>query len=377
MFKLIVRLALLAMVAPLMAASANAQAKFPERTIRLVVPFAAGGGVDTYARLIAQRLQDKLSGAVIVENRAGANSTLGGNYVMQAAPDGYTLLFSASTHISARLVMAKAPYDPIADFTPVARVGLAPMLVIMAPNKPQKTSPKSLKRRASARRVERRDTRARFARAPCDDRLRQPCGLCAADHSLSRHRAGAERRRGRARPALHRRHDRAVADGAGRQRQAARHHGKDPQQARARNSDHRRKRHAGARHSFLVRGLGPKGMPDDLVNASTASSTRSRPNLPRTASSTHSASTSSPRRPNSSRASRPTTWRERRAAQVGGTSSRSSRAVPHGCGMFFCLSHWRISPISRFWVAMISRAKCWFPASLPNLRTISAMSIAP
>ncbi|MGZ5841474.1 MAG: Bug family tripartite tricarboxylate transporter substrate binding protein [Xanthobacteraceae bacterium] len=139
MFKLIVRLALMAMVTPLIAPGASAQAKFPERTIRLVVPFVAGGGVDTYARLIAQRLQDKLGGAVIVENRAGANSTLGGNYVMQAAPDGYTLLFSASTHISARLVMAKAPYDPIADFTPIARVGLAPMLVIMAPNKPQRT----------------------------------------------------------------------------------------------------------------------------------------------------------------------------------------------------------------------------------------------
>src|SRR5258707_15248679 len=127
MFRLMVRFALIALVTLLTASIGNAQTKFPERTIRLVVPFAAGGGVDTFARLIAQRLQDKLGGAVIVENRAGANSTLGGNYVMQASPDGYTLLFSASTHISARLVMAKAPYDPIADFTPVARVGLAPM----------------------------------------------------------------------------------------------------------------------------------------------------------------------------------------------------------------------------------------------------------
>ncbi|MEN3374959.1 MAG: hypothetical protein V7604_314 [Hyphomicrobiales bacterium] len=138
MFKLMVRFVLMAMAAALIASGANAQAKFPERTIRLVVPFAAGGGVDTYARLLAQRLQDKLGSTVIVENRAGANSTLGANYVMQAAPDGYTLLFSASTHISARLVMAKAPYDPIADFTPIARIGVAPMLVVMAPNKPQK-----------------------------------------------------------------------------------------------------------------------------------------------------------------------------------------------------------------------------------------------
>ena len=138
MFKRVLSLALLSIIAPLVAPGAHAQ-KFPERTIRLIVPFAAGGGVDTFARLIAQRLQDRLGGAVIVENRAGANSTLGGSHVMQAAPDGYTLLFSASTHISARLVMAKAPYDPLADFTPIARVGLAPMLVVMAPNKPQKT----------------------------------------------------------------------------------------------------------------------------------------------------------------------------------------------------------------------------------------------
>ena len=75
----------------------------------------------------------------MVENRAGANATVGGAYVMQAAPDGHTLLFSASTHISARLVMSKAPYDPVADFTPIARVGSAPMLLVMAPGKPQKT----------------------------------------------------------------------------------------------------------------------------------------------------------------------------------------------------------------------------------------------
>ncbi|MEN3377456.1 MAG: hypothetical protein V7604_2811 [Hyphomicrobiales bacterium] len=70
MLKLIVRFALVALVAALIAPRANAQTRFPERTIRLVVPFAAGGGVDTYARLMAQRLQDKLGGAVIVENRA-------------------------------------------------------------------------------------------------------------------------------------------------------------------------------------------------------------------------------------------------------------------------------------------------------------------
>lgn len=128
----------LAFVALLAATPASTQ-KFPERPVRIVVPFAAGGGVDTFARLIAQKLQDRFGSPVVVENRAGANATVGGAYVMQAAPDGHTLLFSASTHISARLVMSKAPYDPITDFTPIARVGSAPLLLVMAPGKPQKT----------------------------------------------------------------------------------------------------------------------------------------------------------------------------------------------------------------------------------------------
>ena len=110
-----------------------------ERTIRIIVPFAAGGGVDTFGRLIAQKLQDKLGANVVVENRGGANGTLGGSAVMQAAPDGSTLLFSASTHVTARLVMSKAPYDPLADFTPVARVGQTPLLVVISPKRPQNT----------------------------------------------------------------------------------------------------------------------------------------------------------------------------------------------------------------------------------------------
>jgi len=109
------------------------------RTIRLIVPFAAGGGVDVLARLYAQALKEKHGLTVVVENRAGASGTVGGQVVHQAAADGYTLLFSASTHTTARLVMREVPYDPITDFTPIARVGEAPMLLIMAKDRPQKT----------------------------------------------------------------------------------------------------------------------------------------------------------------------------------------------------------------------------------------------
>jgi tripartite-type tricarboxylate transporter receptor subunit TctC len=111
----------------------------PGRTIRLIVPFTAGGGVDVLARLYAEALKEKHGLTIVIENRGGANGSLGGQIVHQAAADGYTLLFSASTHTMARLVMKNAPYDPLTEFTPIARVGEAPMLVIMAAERPQKT----------------------------------------------------------------------------------------------------------------------------------------------------------------------------------------------------------------------------------------------
>lgn len=114
-------------------------ADYPNRVIRLVVPFAAGGGVDVFARLLAQKLKEKRGVTIIVENRAGANGSIGGALVRNSAPDGYTLLFSAATHVMAKQVMRSPPYDPVADFTPVIRVGEAPMLVVMSPNLPFST----------------------------------------------------------------------------------------------------------------------------------------------------------------------------------------------------------------------------------------------
>src|SRR5215813_15141073 len=124
----------------LQANSARAEA-YPDRsrTIRLIVPFAAGGGVDVLGRLYAEKLKEMHGLTVVVENRAGANGSLGATVVAQSPPDGYTLLFSASTHIVARLVMSGVPHDPVTDFTPIARVGEAPMVLIMAPDRPQKT----------------------------------------------------------------------------------------------------------------------------------------------------------------------------------------------------------------------------------------------
>jgi tripartite-type tricarboxylate transporter receptor subunit TctC len=113
---------------------------FPDRgqTLRIFVPFAAGGGVDNAARLLGEQLRKQLGLTVIVENKAGASGTIGGNAVKTAPADGYTLLFSAATHVLAKQVMSKSPYDPQTDFMPVARVGEAPLLLVIPPQRKEK-----------------------------------------------------------------------------------------------------------------------------------------------------------------------------------------------------------------------------------------------
>ena len=127
----------IAVVALTAAGTVIAQGKFPDGPIKMIVPFAPGGGVDSAARLIAKQMQANLNVSVIVENRAGANGSIGGKAVQTAPADGMTLLFSASTHVLARQVMATPPYDPLADFATVARVGEAPLLMVISPNLPQ------------------------------------------------------------------------------------------------------------------------------------------------------------------------------------------------------------------------------------------------
>lgn len=131
----------LAALAVLLAGPAWAQPtpKFPEKdkTIKLIVPFAAGGGVDNVARLLGEQLRKQLGMTVIVDNKAGGSGTIGGSAVKSATADGYTLLFSAATHVLAKQVLANAPYDPQTDFAPVARVGEAPLMLVIAPQQPQ------------------------------------------------------------------------------------------------------------------------------------------------------------------------------------------------------------------------------------------------
>jgi len=128
----------------LAAPAVHAQGAWPNRPVRVIVPFTPGGATDGMARVTAGKLAEKLGQPFVVENRAGANGAVGGQAVAQAAPDGYTLCFSASIQILARLVMRNPGYDPVADLAPVARVGQGPLLLVMNRARPQQTLAETL-----------------------------------------------------------------------------------------------------------------------------------------------------------------------------------------------------------------------------------------
>ncbi|HOM12001.1 MAG TPA: tripartite tricarboxylate transporter substrate binding protein [Rubrivivax sp.] len=130
----------LALLAGLAAtALVHAQA-FPTKPIMLVVPFAAGSGTDAVARAVASQLQERLKQPVIVDNKAGANAQIAAQYVARAAPDGYTLLMTTNTSHSANpSLVLNLKYDPIKDFTPIARVGELPFALAVHPSVPAKT----------------------------------------------------------------------------------------------------------------------------------------------------------------------------------------------------------------------------------------------
>ena len=122
--------------------SPAARAAWPEKPIRIVVTFAAGGASDIAARTISEPLAKALGQPVIVDNKPGAGGTLGGMDVVRAAPDGYTLMLSNSTPTSiGPFTVPKQPYDPVKQFTHVAMLGVAPVLFMANP----KSGPVSLK----------------------------------------------------------------------------------------------------------------------------------------------------------------------------------------------------------------------------------------
>jgi tripartite-type tricarboxylate transporter receptor subunit TctC len=125
--------------AALYAPGASAQA-YPDRPLKIVVGFAPGGTNDILARLVAAKLQEKLKQSVIVENKPGAGSSIGNDYVAKAKPDGYTLLVSSSGGLTTNPVLMKnLPYDPAKDFEPIALLGSFPLVVTVSAQLPVKT----------------------------------------------------------------------------------------------------------------------------------------------------------------------------------------------------------------------------------------------
>jgi len=116
------------------------EASWPDRPIRLIVPFPAGSSTDTVARILGQKLGARLGQQIVVENRVGASGNLGADAVAKAAPDGYTMgIATASTHTVAPNLSPNLPYDPIKDFQPIALIGAAPYVLVVYPGLPAKS----------------------------------------------------------------------------------------------------------------------------------------------------------------------------------------------------------------------------------------------
>jgi tripartite-type tricarboxylate transporter receptor subunit TctC len=119
---------------------ATAQTAWPDRPVRLIVPFPAGSATDVVSRQMAQKLGARLGQQFVVENRAGASGAIGVDIVAKAAPDGSTMgLITASTHSLAPALGAKVPYDTVKDFKPVSMIVAAPYALAMYPGIPAKT----------------------------------------------------------------------------------------------------------------------------------------------------------------------------------------------------------------------------------------------
>lgn len=121
-------------------APARAQAgAWPQRPVRVVVPFTPGGALDTVARMVSQKLAERLGQPFVVENRPGAANVIGNDAVAKAAPDGHTLLFAAAPLALNTALGMKLPYDPLADFAPVSLVASIPVLVMAHPGTPYRS----------------------------------------------------------------------------------------------------------------------------------------------------------------------------------------------------------------------------------------------
>jgi tripartite-type tricarboxylate transporter receptor subunit TctC len=120
--------------AALIVAAATAAQDYPTKPVRIIVPFAAGGPADVYARFLGQRLQEALGQPFVIDNRPGGGSVIGTDAVAKSAPDGYTLLMMSNTHTVNESLMQNKPYQLMRDFAPVAPVNYSDLLLVVHPS---------------------------------------------------------------------------------------------------------------------------------------------------------------------------------------------------------------------------------------------------
>ena len=113
---------------------------FPSRPVKIVVPFAAGGGPDVESRRMAPKLAEALGGAVVVENRVGAAGIVAAEVVAQAAPDGYTLLAGAISQVVQKIMRPEAKFDPLTSFVPITMINISPTVLIVPADSPIKSA---------------------------------------------------------------------------------------------------------------------------------------------------------------------------------------------------------------------------------------------
>jgi tripartite-type tricarboxylate transporter receptor subunit TctC len=120
-------------------AGAHAQANYPNKPVRLVVPYPAGGPTDIQARVIAQKLTENWGQQVVVDNRSGAGGVVGADIIAKARPDGYSLVLVTSAHVTLPSLNNKMPYDALADFTPITLLSTTPYVLVAHPTLEVKT----------------------------------------------------------------------------------------------------------------------------------------------------------------------------------------------------------------------------------------------
>jgi tripartite-type tricarboxylate transporter receptor subunit TctC len=130
---------LAALLLPIVLAWPAASQTYPSRTVKLIVPFGAGGPADVYARVLAQHLSEETKQSFIVEDRPGAGSVIGTDTVAKSAPDGYTLLVMSNTHTTNESLLPNKPYQLMRDFVPVATINYSDLLMVVHPSVPAKT----------------------------------------------------------------------------------------------------------------------------------------------------------------------------------------------------------------------------------------------